>query len=259
MVSDGKQRRISYDPTCSTSRPAGVPLREGVGFSGLRLRYPLNQPGLLDEFCVFQGASYFRAIGKGQVYGLSARGLAIDTAQPKGEEFPAFRGFWIRMPQPGAMAIVIDALLDSQSVTGAYRFTVRPGETTQIDVELTLFPRTDITHVGVAPLTSMFLFDMIDRTRFDDYRASVHDSDGLAMLTGRGEWRGGHCQSADAQISAFIDHGPRGFGLMQHKRDFADYRDRPRRATSTRRVGRPVGDWGAGHVELVGSPRAAGE
>ena len=47
------------------------------------------------------GASYFRVVGKGQVYGLSARGPAIDTALPSGEEFPRFREFWVERPKQG--------------------------------------------------------------------------------------------------------------------------------------------------------------
>ena len=127
---------------------------------------------------MFQGASYFRAIGKGQLYGLSARGLAIDTGQPNGEEFPFFRSFWIRTPTAGCGMVVVVALLDSQSATGAYRFTVKPGDATQMDVEMTLFPRRDIDHVGIAPLTSMFLFDAINQAG-STTTAPRYDSDGL--------------------------------------------------------------------------------
>ena len=157
-------------------------------YSGLRVRYRLNKPDYQDEFAVFQGASYFRAVAKDQVYGLSARGLAIDTAQPKGEEFPEFRQFWIRKPEPDSPSLVVYALLDSPSCAGAYRFTIRPGEETLMDVELKLFARRDLTHVGFAPLTSMFFFDDTNRARVDDFRSAVHDSDGLSMQTGQGEW-----------------------------------------------------------------------
>ncbi|MFO1089258.1 MAG: glucan biosynthesis protein G [Hyphomicrobiales bacterium] len=259
LVTGSEQRRVAYDPTLfdfSGIKANPDPARKGAGYSGFRVRYPLNQPDVADEFAVFQGASYFRAVGKGQHYGLSARGLAIDTAQPKGEEFPFFRAFWVRKPEAGGSALVIDALLDSKSATGAYRFTLRPGQTTQIDVELTLFPRVDIAHIGFAPLTSMFLFDATNRNRFDDYRDSVHDSDGLAMLTGRGEWLWRPLANPKTlQISAFVDQGPRGFGLMQRKRTYQDYLDLEARYEMRPSLWvEPVGDWGAGHVELVEIP-----
>ena len=141
--------------------------------SGFRLVGHINSKKVWDEFLVFQGASYFRAVAKNLLYGLSARGLAINTAEGAGEEFPAFTHFWIERPAPRAESIVIDALLESDSTTGAYRFTVTPGVETVMDVEFTLFPRTDVRVVGIAPLTSMFLFDETNRGRLDDYRPEV--------------------------------------------------------------------------------------
>ncbi len=162
-----------------------------IGFAGFRLHNPLNRPDYFDEICAFLGASYFRAVAKGQGYGLSARGLAIKTAEPAGEEFPMFRSFWLERPGKGSDAIVVHALLDSQSAAAAFRFTIRPGKQTVFDTEMALYPRADIPTVGIAPLTSMFLFDANDRTRVDDYRAAVHDSNGLLLWTGKGEqiWR----------------------------------------------------------------------
>jgi glucans biosynthesis protein len=149
--------------------------------SGFRLVTQMNSKKIWDEFLVFQGASYFRGVAKGLLYGLSARGLAINTAEPAGEEFPAFTHFWVEQPAPRATSIVIDALLESESITGAYRFTVTPGAETVMDVTCTLFPRSDLRVVGIAPLTSMFLFDETNRGRLDDYRPEVHDSDGLQI------------------------------------------------------------------------------
>jgi hypothetical protein len=190
------------------------------------LHYPINRPDYFDEFAVFLGATYFRAVAKGQGYGLSARGLAINTGDPKGEEFPAFTSFWIERPQPNATSIVVHALLESPSTTGAYRFTIRPGQETTFDVEPVLFPRTDIAQAGIAPLTSMFLFDANDRKNVDDYRSAVHDSDGLAIHNGRDErlWRQLNNPS-DLQISSFGDTNPRGFGLMQRQKSFGAYED----------------------------------
>ena len=66
-------------------------------------------------------------MGKGQVYGLSARGLAVDTAEPNGEEFPRFTEFWIEKPKRGATTLTINALLNSPRTTGAYKFVIQPG------------------------------------------------------------------------------------------------------------------------------------
>ena len=227
-----------------------------AGYSGFRVRAAINKPDTLDEFLAFQGASYFRAVARDQVYGLSARGLAIRTARPEGEEFPVFTDFWIERPAEKATEIVIHALLQSPSVVGAYTFTVKPGAETDMDVVATLFPRRQITNYGIAPLTSMFLFDPSVRGRFDDFRGAVHDSDGVEMLTGRGErvWRP-LANPRALQVSAFIDRDPRGFGLLQRKRRFEDYQDAEARFDKRPSLWvEPKGNWGEGHVELVEIP-----
>src|SRR5258708_3399858 len=156
--------------------------REGdLGFAGFRLHYPLNKPDVDDEVCAFLGASYFRAIARGQGYGLSARGLAIKTGDPSGEEFPLFKSFWLERPAKGSDVMVVHALLDSQSAAAAFRFTLRPGAETDMDTEMALYPRVDLAQAGLAPMTSMFLFDASNRGGFDDYRSAVHDSHGLAI------------------------------------------------------------------------------
>lgn len=234
----------------------GQKLVEVGKYAGLRLHYPLNNNDYQDEFIVFQGASYFRLVSKGQQYGISARGLAIDVAQPKGEEFPVFKRFWIERPSSSQDAIVVHALLDSKSVSGAYRFGIHPDAPSKIDVEAVLFPRTDIKHVGLAPLTSMFLYGGMDRPDKLDYRPAVHDSEGLQMRNGKGErlWRPLN-NPQTLQISAFMDENPKGFGLIQRHRDFdyyqdleANYHQRPSAWVQ------PVGDWGKGQVELVEIP-----
>ncbi len=227
-----------------------------AGYSGFRVRAPLNKPEYMDEFLVFQGASYFRAVARGQLYGISARGLAVRTARAEGEEFPAWTDFWIERPTEKAERIVIHAILQSRSVVGAYTFSARPGNDTVIDVDATLFARTELTAFGVAPLTSMFLFDSSNRARFDDYRNAVHDSEGLQMVNGRGEriWRP-LANPAALQISGFIDDNPKGFGLVQRKRNFDDYEDAE--ALYNKRPSlwiEPRGQWGSGHVELVEIP-----
>jgi glucans biosynthesis protein len=214
------------------------------------------KPDYADEVCAFLGASYFRSLAKGQGYGLSARGLAIDTAEPSGEEFPIFRAFWLERPAPGARSMVVNALLDSESVASAFRFTIRPGEETIFDVESVHYPRKDIAVAGIAPLTSMFMFDANNRVNVDDYRPCVHDSNGLAILSGRGEqlWRP-VANPADLQISLFGETSPRGFGLLQRKRDFADYQDLEAHYEKRPSLWvEPIGDWGEGGIELVEIP-----
>jgi len=227
-----------------------------IGFSGFRVTGPMNRPDLFDEIIVFQGASYFRALSRGQIYGLSARGLALNVGQSGGEEFPSFRRFWIEKPQSGASQIVIHALLDSPSVAGAYRFHVTPGAPTSIAVQTTLYPRRQLPNVGIAPLTSMFLFSAINRARINDFRPAVHDSDGLAILNGWGEhlWRPLN-NPRRLQTSNFLDQDPRGFGLVQRSRAFAQYQDLE--AHYERRPSawvEPAESWGPGSVELFEIP-----
>ncbi len=245
-----------FDHADPATRPA--PGSRPLGFAGFRIHAAINRPDYLDEVCVFLGASYFRAVAKGQVYGLSARGLAIGTGDPKGEEFARFTAFWLERPQPGGTSVVVHALLDSRSTTGAYRFTIRPGEETVFDVESVLYPRVDITTAGIAALTGMYFFDANDRRGIDDWRPAAHDSEGLSVLTGRGEqiWRP-LCNPRDLQVSDFVDANPRGFGLMQRKRAFSDYLDPE--VLYNRRPGlwiEPIGDWGQGAVALVEIPTA---
>jgi glucans biosynthesis protein len=224
--------------------------------SGFRVRSRINSNKIWDEFLVFQGASYFRAVAKNLLYGLSARGLAINTAEPSGEEFPAFTHFWIERPGAHASAIVIYALLESESATGAYRFTVQPGVETLTDVDLTLFPRTEMRVAGIAPLTSMFLFDETNRGRLDDYRPEVHDSDGLQIAAASGEqvFRP-LANPIKLQVSTFTTQQPKGFGLVQRSRQQSDFQDFD--AQYERRPSawvEPRGEWGAGSVQLVEIP-----
>ena len=234
-----------------------VALPANLGFAGLRVHFPLNQPGFKDEVIAFLGASYFRALGRNQGYGVSARGLAIDTATPAGEEFPYFTDFWLVRPEPNQRSMTIYALLDSPSITGAYEFDVRPGTTTQVQVTAELYPRRAVDKLGIAPLTSMFLYGENSEGRpFDDWRPEVHDSDGLMMQTGTGEWLWRPLDNpAKLQVNRFMDDNPKGFGLIQRDRDFADYQDPD--SQYERRPSywiQPLGDWGKGGIELVEIP-----
>ncbi|WP_415921791.1 glucan biosynthesis protein [Tateyamaria sp. SN6-1] len=258
VVEGDTARPMTFDMSVfdTTDKFPDVPIDDTLGYSGLRLRTELRQPGIYEEYAVFQGASYFRGIGTGDIYGLSARGLALKTGDPSGEEFPDFTHFWLERPEQGADAIVLHALLDSPSCTGAYRFKIMPGQPLRMEVEAEIFARETMKHVGIAPLTSMFLFDDTDRQRFDDFRPAVHDNDGLMIHNGAGEviWRP-LANPLTLQISAFGDNNPRGFGLMQRSRQFEDFNDLE--ALYHRRPGlwvTPGEGWGRGSVALVEIP-----
>lgn len=248
--------RIDAEAFDVPSPEIGTVLAELGKFAGFRLHYPLNRADYQDEFVVFQGASYFRAVSRNQNYGLSARGLAIDVAEASGEEFPGFRQFWIERPSARAQSIVVHALLDSPRVAGAYRFGIYPGSATAIDVKLTLFPRAPMAHVGLGALTSMFMFGPLDAPDSQDYRPAVHDSLGLAIQTGAGEriWRPLN-NPRRLQISGFVDRNPRGFGLIQRDRRFNTFQDlEARYQTRPSAWVIPQGNWGPGQVVLVEIP-----
>ncbi|MBL4749441.1 MAG: glucan biosynthesis protein G [Amylibacter sp.] len=258
IVEGGMAKRLGFDFALfdKTDKVPDLPIDDSLGFSGFRLRAELEKPEIFQEFMVMQGASYFRAIAKGQHYGLSARGLAVNTADPEGEEFPDFTQFWIERPAADDSGIVIHALLDGPSVTGLYSFVVTPGIPTVMDVSAHIFTRVELDHIGIGPLTSMFLFDETNRSRFDDFRPAVHDSDGLMIRNGAGEtlWRP-LANPKKLQVSSFVDETPKGFGLMQRPKNFSDYADLE--AAYHKRPGlwvEPGENWGKGAVTLVEIP-----
>ena len=257
-VVEGNAAEVQYSPALFDFGETDLgpkPLPETLGYAGFRVHTALNSPDYLDELISFLGASYFRALGRGMRYGMSARGIAIGTATNDNEEFPLFREFYIEKPVD-AHSIVIHALLDGPSVTGAYTFTIRPGADTIVDVNMTLFPRVTLTTAGLAPLTSMFFFAANDRVGVNDFRPAVHDSDGLMLLTGAGEWLWRPVVNPQRlRISSFVDHNPKGFGLMQRDRAFANYQDLDARYEMRPSVWvEPVGDWGPGSVMLIEIP-----
>jgi glucans biosynthesis protein len=228
-----------------------------LGFAGFRIHYPINTSTYRDEVIVFLGASYFRAVGKKQTYGLSARGLAIDTALASGEEFPSFSDFWLVKPGPKEKKITVYALLDSPSLTGAYRFVVQPGKDTIVDVTSRLFIRKKPEKLGVAPLTSMFLFGENSFPRpSEDFRPEVHDSDGLLIANRSGEWIWRPLQNPKSLlINSFQCPDPVGFGLVQRDVNFDHYQDLESRYETRPSVWiSPVGKWGEGRVELIQLP-----
>jgi glucans biosynthesis protein len=261
VAPDGTLHPVPYDPAdfdfgsnAASVHPQTLP--SNLGFAGFRVHYPLQRPDYKDELIVFLGASYFRVLGRDESYGASARGLAIDVATPGGEEFPYFSDFWLVRPPAQQRTLTIYALLDSPSLTGAYRFEVRPSGTSDVEVTATLYPRRSVDKLGIAPLTSMFLYGLNSPLSVSDFRPEVHDSDGLIEQTGSGEWLWRPLLNPPMlSVSSFSDEHPRGFGLDQRDRDFNDYQDEE--AHYQQRPSywvAPLGDWGKGRVELVEIP-----
>jgi glucans biosynthesis protein len=231
------------------------PLPINTGFAGFRLHFPVNDPHVFDEVISFLGASYFRFLGRDQKYGLSARALCVE-AGTYNESFPFFREFWIEAPVNGGNRVTIFALLDGDAATGAYRFDLTPGQESILDVEATLFPRRAGVKFGLAPLTSMYLTGENDHRVQDKFRYELHDSDGLLIQTGAGEWIWRPLVNPlRARTSSFMDSNLRGFGLLQRDRAFESYQDldlayemRPSYFVE------PRGNWGEGRVELIELP-----
>ncbi|MEO8299264.1 MAG: glucan biosynthesis protein D, partial [Burkholderiales bacterium] len=251
---------VLYSPSYF-DMPADSPARrlpEGAGFAGFRFQESrTGDQGKLDwrrnDWVAFLGASYFRAIGELYQYGLSARGVAIDVAMPdRPEEFPSFTHFYFEPPADGGNEVVVYALLEGASVTGAYRFAMRRGATVVMDVDCRLFLRRDVARLGLAPLTSMYWFSETVKPTAVDWRPEVHDSDGLALWTGGGEriWRPLNNPPA-TQASAFADTHPRGFGLLQRDRLFDHYLDGVAYERRPDLWVEPQGDWGEGAVQLI--------
>jgi periplasmic glucans biosynthesis protein len=227
-----------------------------LGFAGFRIAYPLYKKNEYNHVIVFAGASYFRAVARKHVFGLSARGLAIDTALPSGEEFPTFREFWLERPPPQARSFKVLALLDSQNLTGAYEFVVRPGDRTTVDVKARLFERKRVKELGIAPLTSMFLYGEEKPRPNMDWRPEVHDSDGLMIASGTGEWIWRPLiNPVRLQVSYFDFDNLRGFGLLQRDRSFSNYEDlETRHELRPSAWVTPLGTWPKGQVKLVEIP-----
>ncbi len=228
----------------------------GLGYAGFKILHELNEPGKWDEVISFLGASYFRALATGQFYGISSRGLALNAGGPGAEEFPRFVEFWLGKPEADTKAVTVHALLDSPSVAGAYTFVVQPGVETLVEVKATLFFRTAVATVGLAPLTSMFWFGEGSAHRFGDFRPEVHDSDGLLVATDAKTrlWR----PLRNPQGMSLTDIPAAtlaGFGLLQRDRNFSSYEDIEARYERRPSVWvEPVGQWPAGRVRLMELP-----
>lgn len=256
VTADGV-REIKFDPEAFDYGPNKFDpaLLRALGFAGVRIRHSANGESR-DDALLFQGASYFRALGKGQYFGSYGRGLAIDTGLSTGEEFPRFVEFWLERPAPGAKDLTLYALLDSPRATGAYRFVLKPGGETAVEVSARVFLRQAVGKLGIAPVNSMFLFGTNQRSASDDYRPQVHNADGLSLATTSGEWIWRPLVNPKRLlVTSFATVNPVGFGLMQRARAFTNYEDLEARFDLRPSVWiEPKGQWGAGRVELVQLP-----
>ena len=255
IVENGMAQKVIYDAADFDFGPLKVPAALGdLGFSGLRILKSADQG--FEDVAIFQGATFYRARAHAQPFGLTARGLAIRTGDDPGEEFPLFRQFWIEKPNPAANTLTIQALLDSASVTGAVRFTLRPSETTIIDTEMTLIARAAVDKLGFAAMAAAYLFSPLDHRRPDDVRAAAYELTGLQILTGSGEWLWRPVSNRETlQISAFSDVNPRGFGLLQRSRSFdAFYDDETHWELKPSLWIEPIGDWKEGDLRLLEIP-----
>ena len=257
LVEDAEAREIIYNQTYfdmpADSIARKVP--EGAGFAGLRFQEARD--GKLDwhknDWVAFLGASYFRAIGELYQYGLSSRGIALDVAVDRPEEFPDFTRFYI--DGESGDTVTVYALLEGPSIVGAYKFLMTRGKGVVMDIEQALFLRADIIRFGIAPCTSMYWYSETVKPTAADWRPEVHDSDGLAMWTGWGEhlWRPLN-NPPRTMASAFADQNPKGFGLLQRDRVFDHYLDGVYYDRRPSLWVEPIGQWGKGAVQLVEIP-----
>jgi len=256
VVEDGQAQQLAYDPALFDYSRAGVhanSLPANLGFGGFRVYFHTDW---VRDCVVFQGASYFRAVDGDLQYGMSHRGLAVDTGLPVAEEFPDFTEFFLERPAKESSRLTLYALLDSASVAGAYRFVIDVDSTLLMDVDAALYPRKQIERIGIAPGTSMFFVGKNQKGISEDWRPEIHDSDGLQICTGAGEWIWRPLVNPNTvRVNTFVDDGPRGFGLMQRERSFAQYQDdgvfydkRPSVWVE------PKSNWGKGAVMLVEIP-----
>jgi glucans biosynthesis protein len=256
LVEDGQSQEIAFDPAMYDYSRAGVAsnqLPATLGFAGFRILFHTDWTR---DVAAFQGASYFRAVDGEMQFGMSQRGLAIDCGMPTPEEFPDFIAYYLERPQKDSSRLNVYGLLDSPSVAGAYRFMIDVADTIVMDMDAALYPRKQIERVGIAPGTSMFFSGKNDHRFSQDWRPEIHDSDGLQIWTGAGEWIWRPLTDpTSVRVNSYGDDSPRGFGLMQRERNFEQYQDDgvfyEKRASVWVE---PKSNWGKGAVTLVEIP-----
>ncbi len=257
-VEAGQAVRIPYSAQAfEFNAPAKQPATPSQSdFAGFHSLAQIDKLGVFRDFLSFVGAANFRAIGSGQVFGVTARALAINTGQPGGEDFPLFRSLYIERPKPTDPSLVVHGLLDSVNAVGRMKFTITPGYETVIETEAVIYPRKRIAYAGIAPIASRFFFGPGVPPKRRDYRPRVHDSEALYIINGAGEqiWRP-LLNPERLQFSVFLDKGPKGFGLIQRERYFASYQDADQQYEKRPTLWiEPLEDWGEGSIDLIELP-----
>ena len=228
-LADGASTPIKYDSKLFDWGQLKVPENTQYpdGFAGFRVLAPDSFLNRRFEYLVFMGASYFRAVTTELGYGLSARGLSINTIGGEPEEFPDFTHFWFQKPQPGERFFKCLALLDGPSVVGAYSFESMPGKTTEMFIKGTVFLRKPVKSLGISPFSSMFWFGENSSPKPYDFRPEVHDSDGLQIELGDGThlWRPLDNTPGQLRLSLFQADKIKGFGLSERDREFKNFED----------------------------------
>lgn len=262
IVDQGQSEPVLFNPAMfdyADNALAAKVTASDLNFAGFRLYFPLYGQDISEEVASFLGASYYRAVGRNASYGLSARGLALDTALPDGEEFPYFREFWLEKPAPDASAMTVYALMDSPSLTGAFTLTLTPGTSLVMDVESVFFRRRGGSwprKIGLAPVSSMFLYSEMSNGSRGDYRPEVHNSDGLLYRTADDLWHWRPLTNPERlAVSSVPLENPRGFGLIQRDIDFDHYQDIVARFERRGSLWvEPSQAWGPGRLELIEIP-----
>ncbi|WP_420564530.1 glucan biosynthesis protein [Thalassobaculum sp.] len=257
-VSGGASAPVLYAPELFDIPEGNLigQLPRDAGFAGFRIHEDRDRDDWrTQDWAAFLGASYFRAIGALGQYGISARGITINTATAGPEEFPDFTEFHFEPDAGGPNGMRVHALLDGPSVTGAYSFDLHRDTGVLMEISARIFLRQDVERLGIAPLTSMYWYSERKTDDAPDWRPEVHDSDGLAIWSGSGEriWR--PLNNPETVVtSSFQEATLKGFGLLQRDREFEHYLDGVNYHLRPSLWVEPLGDWGAGSVQLVEIP-----
>ncbi len=234
-----------------------------TGFAGLRVAGFFPNSDDPQEILTYVGSSYFRARTASSVYGTSSRGLAVNIGMNKAEEFPAFREFWVIRPANNDRELQLLALLDGESVTGAYQMTLQlqakslaEPEATHVDVKAKIYFRQLPEKLGIAPLTSMWMWGDGLKPPPLDSRPKVHDADGLLVRSNENEWswRALNRQNYPSLTSLKFEQVD-GFGLMQRDSNYNHYLDDEAKYDRRPSVWvTPSQSFKSGHIELLELP-----
>jgi glucans biosynthesis protein len=251
--------RLVYNPArFEFGKLKAPPASAQLGFTGFRV-LRRRDDGTLHPVASLVNASILAAVAPNQVWGAISRPLTVHLPDQIGEESSQIRTIWIEKPRNVATELVMHAVVDTPSLAGAIRVTLRAEDATVIDTECTLFTRKQVDHLALAPMQATYLTGPLDWPPTSDMRPAVYEAGGVQMLTGRGEWLWRPVSNRTRlQISGFVDRDPQGFGLLQRDRAFNafldDENDWQRRPCLWVE---PIGKWGTGEVTLLEIPAAS--